>query len=190
MNTNICLYFANDIGDNLPAVSELLGGRVRKPGWYDAFIWLAFTALGFLAPLAVGIFVRVASGSGVTLESITGGGQFAVSSAGLLMTTSYFLARPSSISRLPLTEWFLLSSIVGLFGGIALFVTTTLSSSGIEIDARYYQWPSVGLFLCALAVAFVAVGLDRERDIEDPSFLERRKKMDLEEIEDNFNSTF
>ena len=163
---------------------------MRRPSWYDAAIWLAFTALGFLGPLAVGVLVGLATGANVTWEWIAGGGQFAVSSAGLLMTTAYFLARPGSISRLPLTELFMLISIVGLILGIVLFVLATLNRGGIEIDSAFYQVPSIVLFVAALCIAFVAVGLDRTRDIEDPGFLERGTRDDRRKIDEGFDATF
>ena len=162
---------------------------MRQAGWHDAYIWLVFMIFGFLLPLAMGIVVRAASGGGITMEWIVGGGQFAVSSTGLLMTTSYFVARPGSLSRLPLTEWFFLASVLGLVLGIVLFILATLSQSGIEMDPRFYQVPSVGLFVLALLVTFVAVGLDRTREINDNGFLERNKRADRESLAEGFEAT-
>ena len=163
---------------------------MRRPGWYDAVIWLVFTSMGFLLPMLGGTIVLMASGVGLSLESITAGGQFAVSSAGLLMTTSYFLARPGSIARLPMTEWFMIASFMGLFSGVILLVLATLASSGFDIDSRYYQWPSVILFALALLVAFIAVRLDRDRVVAVPEFLESNKRVAHEKIEKDFDDTF
>ena len=163
---------------------------MRQATWYDAFIWLAFTMFGFLGPLACGAFVGVATGAEITWEWVVGGGQFAVSSAGLLMTTAYFVARPGSISRLPLTEWFMLVSILGLVLGIVLFVLATLDRGGAEIESLLYQVPSVLLFGMALCIAFVAVGLDRTRDIEVPGFLEQNTKAERERVDEDFDATF
>ena len=163
---------------------------MRKPGWYDAFIWLVFTALGFLVPFAVGIIVRAATGSSVTVESITEGGQFAVSGAGLLMTTCYFVARPGSLSRLPLTEWFFLVSVTGLISGIVIFILATLAVTGFDIDPKFYQWPSVVLFVLALVLAFIAVGLDKEREIDAPGFLEENTLAHRKQTEESFDATF
>ena len=163
---------------------------MRQPGWYDAVIWLVFTALGFLVPVLVGIAFRGASGANITLEWIAGGGQFAVSAAGLLMTTYYFVARPGSISRLQFTEWFMLVSIVGLVSGVVLFALATLAQSGSEIDSRYYEVPSIVLFLLALATAFVAVGLDRTREVNEPRFLDRSIETERAKTEDDFDATF
>ena len=162
---------------------------MRRAGWYDALIWLLFALIGFLAPLVSGILVLAALGEAVTLEFFTSGGQFAVSSAGLLMTTTYFVARPSSISRLRLTEWFTLFSISGLVLGIVLFSLATLALSGFAINSSFYQLPSVFLFAIALFVAFVAVGLDREREIEDSGYLERNIKVARTKIEEDFDAT-
>ena len=84
---------------------------MKYRAWYDATIWLLFTAIGFLLPVAVGILAPLAFKADVTMDGVAGAGQFAISSAGLLMMTSYFIARPSSLSRLPLTEWFALASV-------------------------------------------------------------------------------
>ena len=161
---------------------------MRQPTWYDAWIWLAFTILGFMGPPLIGIFVRAASGGNVNIEWLAGGGQFAMSSAGLLMTTAYFVARPGSISRLPLTEWFMISSFVGLLLSVSLFILATLDTDANYIDSRFYLIPSIILFVVALIIAFIAVGLDRTRDVNDPGFLERSKKADQQKVEDGFNS--
>lgn len=163
---------------------------MRQATSYDAFIWLAFTVLGFVAPVLIGIVIRGAVGSPISLGWIAGGGQFAISGAALLMTTSYFVARPGSISRLPLTEWFMLLSIVGLVIGVVLYALATLTASQIDIDTDYYEWPSIALFICALIVAFIAVALDKTRDINEPGFLDRGMKEGRTSLEEGFNSTF
>ena len=147
---------------------------MRQATWYDAWIWLVFTILGFMGPLLLGLFVRAAAGGKIDIEWLAGGGQFAMSSAGLLMTTAYFVARPGSIARLPLTEWFMISSFVGLLLSVALFILATLDVGITDVDSRFYLVPSMVLFLVALVIAFVAVGLDRTREIEDPGFLAKK----------------
>ncbi len=163
---------------------------MRKPNWYDAVIWASFTIIGFLGPVVVGLGIRIANGTGVTLESIAGQGQFAVSSAGLLLTTSYFVARPGSLARLPLTEWFMLSSIAGLVLGIFFFVLATLTLSGDMINTQFYLVPSIVLFAVAFVIAFIAVGLDRARDITEPRYLEENTRAQREQIEESFDATF
>lgn len=163
---------------------------MRIPGWYDACIWLAFTVIGFVGPVAVGVFVRTALGGDFGIDWVAGQGQFAVSSAGLLMTTAYFVARPGSFSRLPLTEWFMLSSVVGLVAGIALFILPTLTLAKTPTAPIFYEVPSIILFLLALALAFIAVGLDRTREITESDFLKRNQSADRAKIDDAFDSTF
>ena len=172
------------------SVTYSSGEDMRQPTWYDAWIWLAFTILGFMGPLMIGLVVRAASGSDIDLQWLAGAGQFAMSSAGLLMTTAYFVARPGSFSRLPLTEWFMISSFVGLLISVTLFILATLESGGLPIDSRFYLIPSIVLFGIALVIAFVAVGLDRNREIDDPGFLERNRRTEQAKIEDGFDSTF
>ena len=163
---------------------------MRRIVWYDSGLWLVFTAIGFLGPVAVGIVLRWALGAGLTLEWITGGGQFAVSSAGLLMTMMYFVARPRMESRLPFTEWFILLFIIGLLAGTIIFVLATLNLSDTPIDHRFYQWPSILLFVAALLTAFIAVGLDKTRVIDNTGFLEQSVRAKREETEEEFEATF
>ena len=163
---------------------------MRQIAWYDAFIWLIFTAVGFLGPLLLGILFGAAFGKDLSLDLIAGGGQFAVSSTGLLMTTSYFVVKPGASSRLPLTEWFMILSVIGLFLGIALFILVTLTRSGVSIDSAYYSWPSIGLFVMALIIAFIAVGLDRTRVVEKANFLEQRSRAERTKIDKDFDATF
>ena len=163
---------------------------MRRIVWYDASLWVAFTAIGFLGPVAVGMFFHLALGAGVTLQWMTGGGQFAVSSAGLLLTTLYLVARPGLTSRLPFTEIFVLVFIIEFLGGITFFVLATLHLNEFSIDPHYYQWPSIALFGVALVTAFTAVGLDKTRDVEKAGFLEESKRIQREEFEDDFEATF
>ena len=162
---------------------------MRQPTWYDANIWFVFTILGFMGPLLLGLLVRAAIEGKVEVGWIAGEGQFAMSSAGLLMATAYFVARPGSISRLPLTEWFMIVSFVGLLLSVTLFILATLDAGLIEIDSRFYVFPSIGLFVVALGTAFFAVGFDRTREINDPGFLNRGRRADQQNMEDSFNST-
>ena len=158
--------------------------------WGDALLWLSYTASGFLAPVVVGSFVGLAAGVSVNLEWVTKGGQFAVSGAGLLMTTSYFVARSRSSSRLPLTGWFVWASGTGLVFGTALFILATLSTSGIAINAGFYQVPSIALFVVALMAAFLAVGLDNVRNIGEVSAVVEVSRAERERIDQSFDDTF
>ena len=158
--------------------------------WYDAVLWLLFTAVGFLLPVVGGILVPLAFGAAATMEGIAGAGQFAISSAGLLMTTSYFVARPNSLTRLPLTEWFSLVSVIGLVIGAILFVLATLHTNGVDVKADFYVVPSIVLFAIALIVAFVAVGLDKMRDVKKSTFLDEQRQSEFDKTERGFEDTF
>jgi hypothetical protein len=132
----------------------------------------------------------MARGENPGIDWFAGGGQFAVSSAGLLMTTTYFVARPRSIFRLPLTEGFVLAAIVGLLCGAFFFVLATLPVSGVNIDPNFYQWPSVVLFGLALVIAFVAVGLDNQREVDQPNAVQRSNAAQRSGLEEGFDATF
>ena len=162
--------------------------KLSSSGLYDAFIWLTYTFVGFLIPVLAGVVTRLASGGSLSLEWIAGSGQFAVSSAGLLMTTTYFVARPRSISRLPTTEWFVLLSVIGLVCGLFFFVLATLHLSGIAIISAYYQWPSIVLFAFALVIAFLAVRSDNMRDIDQANAVERSNQTQRDKLDAEFDS--
>ena len=169
---------------------RLFGITLQPPAWRDASWWLLYTLLGFSAPTAIGISVWAAIGEPISITRVAGGGQFAISSTGLLMTTYYFVARPSPFTRLPLTEWFLAVSLIGLIIGIVLFMFAVLSIGGVKIDPTFYQWPSVGLFVVSLLLAFIAVGLDRTREIEEPGLVGTAHQTEQRRIEDEFDQTF
>ena len=164
--------------------------KLKMLGWYDAITWLIYTSVGFLIPVMGGAAILMARGENPGIEWFAGGGQFAVSSAGLLMTTTYFVARPRSIFRLPLTEGFVLAAIVGLLCGAFFFVLSTLAISGVNIDSNFYQWPSVILFGLALLIAFVAVGLDNQRDIDQPNAVQKSNAAQRSGLEEGFDATF
>ena len=166
------------------------GVQMLRLAWGDALLWLLYTASGFLAPIFVGIFVGLAVNVSVDLEWVTKGGQFAVSGAGLLMTTSYFVARSRSSSRLPLTGWFIWASGTGLIFGATLFTLATLSTSGIEIHAGFYQIPSIVLFVIALMAAFLAVGLDNVRNIGEVGVAMEANQAARERVGQSFDDTF
>ena len=153
-------------------------------------MWLLYTASGFLAPVVAGAYVGLAADVSVNLEWVTKGGQFAVSGAGLLMTTSYFVARSRSSSRLPLTGWFIWASGTGLIFGTTLFTLATLSTSEIEINAGFYQIPSIVLFVVALIAAFLAVGLDNARTIGGVGGVVEVNQVGRERIGQSFDDTF
>lgn len=135
--------------------------RSFPQAWYKAFIWLIYTSLGLLIPVLGGIVI-VGAVSDITLGDFTDGGQFAIYTSAMLVGTVYLVAKPDRF-RLPFTEWFQWFAVIGLIGATLLFALATLSSSGQDIDHRFFRWPSLVLSLLSLGVAFMAVGLDECR---------------------------
>ena len=174
----------------------------RKLAWRDASWWLLFTVTGFLLPVLLGGISGRATGADINMEWLAGDGQFALSSAGLLMTTCYFLSKPSPVYRMWQTRWFLFVSLLGLAIVTYFVIMATLKNSGISVDPRYYQLPSILCFGVALIIAFVAVGLDntrteemsagdeREREIEVPGFFGNQNQAERDQIAHDFESTF
>ena len=163
---------------------------MKRIVWRDTALWLTLTVSGFLGPVGIGIVVRSALGKALTLEWVTGGGYFAVSSAGLLMTTLYFVARPGLTSRLPFTEGFISFFVIQFFVGITLFVLATLHPIEDALNPTFYQWPSIVLFCVALLTASTAVALDKTRDIENTDFLKVTTQAQRKDIEEDFDETF
>lgn len=162
---------------------------MRNAVWYDAVIWLIFTALGFLTPVLVTAMFSFALGNSPNLEALAGSGQFAVFGTGLLMTTCYFVVRPGSLARLPLTEWFMIASIVGLVIGLFLFMLLTLTDSTMQANPALFHSLTIVLFFVALLVAFIAVALDKTREIQKPRFLERNIQAERENLDKAFEDT-
>ena len=162
---------------------------MRNAGWYDALIWLIFTALGFVTPVLVTAMFSVALGKSPSLASVAGSGQFAVFGTGLLMTTCYFVVRPGSLARLPLTEWFMIASIVGLVFGLILFMLLTLTDSTMQANPALLHSLTLILFFVALLVAFIAVALDKTREIQEHRFLERNIQAQRENLDKAFDDT-
>ena len=168
----------------------LIRSKMTKLAWRDAGWWLAFTAVGFVAPVLIGMLVRWSIGAQVNLDWVAGGGQFALSSAGLLMTAYYFVARPSPIPRMPHTGWFLLFSLICLLLVATFVFLATLDNSERMVDQRFYQWPSIGLFVATLIIVFIAVGVDNTRQVDEPGFLEENLEGARATLADEFEATF
>jgi hypothetical protein len=143
---------------------------------------LAYALLGLLVPVGVGVVIVAATKTSVSLGNLTDGGQFAIYTSEMLAGTVYLITRPSG-RRLPLTEWFGWAALVGLVFATAFFVLALLSSVGEDINCDFFQWPSIGLAIIALAIAFVAVKMDLERMGVEP--LERARD-EQEELRKKF----
>lgn len=151
--------------------------------WYRAIIWLMYTLLGILIPIGFGS-IFVASVAGWALGDITDGGQFGIYAAAMLIATLYMIVKPTTPKlQFPSAEWFAAITVLGLFGSALFFALGTLFSKGIVTNS-WFRWPSVGLFVGSLALAFRAVWLDIER--MEPDLLARRQQ-EQRTLEDEFD---
>ena len=139
--------------------------RIRRVDWRDAVWWFVFTAAGSLAPGFFGGFIAWAVGPRPDIDWFAGDGQFAFASAGLLMTTCYFVTRPSGIFRMWHARWFLFASLLALLVVVAFVTLVTLDKSDITVNPHFYRWPSVIFFAITLIMAFTAVVLDNTQKI-------------------------
>ena len=160
-------------------------GRNRKVDWRDAAWWFGFTLAGFFAPGFIGGFVAWAVGTNLNIDWFAGDGQFAFASAGLLMTTCYFVTRPSGVFRMWHARWFLFTSLLALLVVICFVVLATLDKSDIAVKPQSFRWPSVIFFAIALVMAFVAVALDNTQKIT--VMLNNRREVVV--VEDNAGET-
>ncbi len=158
--------------------------RSFPQAWYKAVVWLAYTCLGLLLPVG-GSLLLVGAVSDITLGEFTDGGQFAIYSSAMLAGTLYLVTKPARL-RLGFTEglgWLVFGM---LFVAAVLFALATLSSSGEDIDRDFFRWPSIGLSIVSLAVAFVAVGLDERRMEVD---VRAQTKVAQEDLRKQFRET-
>lgn len=156
--------------------------------WYHASIWLAYTLLGILVPVVVGLVVVCATKNRFRLGDLTDGGQFAVYTAAMLAGTFYLVTKPSAL-RLPYTEWFGWATYIGLASATVLFTLALLSSAGQDINRDFFQWPSIVVSILALGVAFLAVKWDYERMQVEPRAELREEQEDLRKKFRQFDQT-
>jgi drug/metabolite transporter (DMT)-like permease len=152
--------------------------------WYNAFIWLMYTSLGLLLPV-LGALLLVGAVSDITLGDFTDGGQFAIYTSAMLAGTLYLVAKPAQL-RLGFTEGLGWLVCTGLFVAGVLFALATLSSSVEDIDRDFFRWPSIGLSIVSVGVAFSAVVLDQRRMETD---LPERMSLEEEDLRKKFRQT-
>ncbi len=154
--------------------------RISKH-WAEALWWLAFASFGLILPIGIGQ-LAVAAIDTVSFTSVTDGGQFALYTAVMLTSTLYLIAKPSTDTRLPYTEWFLWLSIPAIFASATFFTLATLKSAGVSVEEDYFRWPSVVLAIASLAMATFAVSRDAKiSSIREPDLrkLEQTDQRDL-----------
>ena len=148
----------------------------------DTALGIAVTLLGSLLPIMIGILVLLATETDFTLEWLAGNGQFAVFSAALVLTATYFIAKPTGRNRLPGTARLLIPSYVVLALAVALYVIATLAVSGEEIETGFIAWPTIVLFGCAMIITSIAVYLDTERTTATPQDVMDNRSQDIDAL--------
>lgn len=154
--------------------------KSRSP-LYNTIIWLMYTLLGILIPIGFGSYL-INAVAGLKLGDVTDGGQFGIYTAGMLIATLYMIVKPTKLQlQFPSTEWFAFFTVLGLVLSFLFFVLGTLFSKGIVTDSSWFRWPSVGLFVLSLVLAFRAVWLDNERMEQDPLAHRQQEQRTLED---------
>ncbi len=150
---------------------------------YSTVLWLTYTVVGLSISVILGTITGVAvSSSTLTLSNFTANGQFAVYTAGMVVSTYYLVHKPAAF-RLPYTEWFGIVSLVALTFTLAFIAVATLVAAKYQVNGKpinqdLYQVPSIILFAVSLAVAFYAVLLDNRRS--HPDFMTARAESEEE----------
>ncbi len=155
--------------------------------WIDSLYWLLYSLGGILIPVLITLIVLAALRYDASLGAVTGGGQFALYSAGLLTTTIYIITK-SGQKRLPWAEIFGLLCTLLLSVAVAFFVIAVLSNNGADIAASIIEWPTVALFIASLIVTFFAVVADNRR-IMDVRRFERMKDAEQASLNKAFDKT-
>jgi hypothetical protein len=130
--------------------------------WSDAVYWLIYNLAGIIIPVGISILAVCAMKLTFSLGAITNGGQFAIYSAAMSITTIYLIAKPYP-KRLPFTEIFGLLCLLTFAAGVALFVLAILHANGMDIATWVLEWPTIALFVICAGVTFFAVVADNRR---------------------------
>jgi hypothetical protein len=157
----------------------------RVPYLYGAAVWLFYSLIGVGVSVGIGSIVLFATGKEISIAVFTNGGQFALSSATMFTTTYYQVLKPNSF-RLPGTEWLGIACFVGAIVAVTFFVLAMSFSQGAQTRVEVIQWPTIGLFIGAACLAFVAVTLDNRRS--DPDFT-AAKAAEVRALDDSFDKT-
>lgn len=136
--------------------------------WINAAIWLGYSLVGLLLPVGFGVIVLGAMELDITVEALTGAGQFAIYSVAMWITAYYLLTKRSRLFLLPASDLLGLTCLIGAAFAVLLFVLATVSSNGADLNNEFFQWPSVALFLASAISGFITVGLDNKYSAPDP----------------------
>ena len=123
--------------------------------WADPISWLCHHFLAMFIPIFFSFVLTLGIKHNFELTSITDGGQFALSSVALLVSTNYVLTKQSS-RRLAFTQGFGLLILLLFALSLLLFCLAILFQNGQDIDDRFLVWPTIIIFIIVFGIAFVA----------------------------------
>lgn len=154
--------------------------------WSGAAYWLGYNLAGIIIPVGISILLVCAMKLTFSLSAITNGGQFAIYSAAMSITTIYLIAKPHP-KRLPFTEIFGLLCLLTFAGAVALFVLAILCINGVDIATWVVEWPSIALFVICAGVTFFAVVADNRRIEMGQKELQRMNQSRLDSLNKDFD---
>jgi len=154
--------------------------------WSDALYWLGYNLAGIIIPVVISILAVCAMKLTFSLSAITNGGQFAIYSAAMSITTIYVIAKPNP-KRLPFTEIFGLLCLLTFAGAVALFTFSILYVNGVDIATWVVEWPSIALFVFCAGVTFFAVLNDNRRTEMSQMELQHIKQSRLDSLNEDFD---
>jgi len=130
--------------------------------WTDATEWLVYTLLGMLGPVAFSAFLILAQDKPLSLGGFTNGGQFAIYSLAMWITTYRLILRQSPVP-IPFHRFLGFILFLGILFSFAIFTVGSLYSHSVAVQPDYVQLPSIGAFVVSSVVSFVIVALDSQR---------------------------
>lgn len=137
--------------------------------WGDALTWLVYSVIGITIPVLLSMLLSVAMGLGFSVDTITDGGQFALYSVAMLVTTHYLLTKPAG-KFLPGTGVIGIVFLVAFCFAVAMFSIAIMAQNGQEIQMRIIEWPSIALCVFCLAIAFYAFLSDKKREMSGSKY--------------------
>lgn len=154
--------------------------------WSEALYWLGYNLAGIIIPVVISILAVCAMKLTFSLSGITNGGQFAIYSAAMSITTIYVIAKPNP-KRLPSTEIFGLLCLLTFAGAVTLFVFSILYINGVDIATWVVEWPSIALFVFSAGVTFFAVANDNRRTEMSQNELQRMNQSRIDSLNEDFD---
>ena len=134
---------------------KVIREQARREHWRDAFLSIAFYAVGALLPVWLSVLLRLLFSQPLGFDTFLDNGQFAIYSAAALSPVFYLLLKqgPGAESRL-----YLLLALVcmiisaGVFSGLT--VVDTLSIGDIPINVFFLRVSSITIYFISLAATF------------------------------------